>query len=76
VAAHTHFAKLEQHLALKKDGDQNFLVGDSFTAPDFHLFEMVDQFDHLCRANPGLLPDFWSDLPHVRAFYTGFAQLP
>jgi len=70
-----HLAKLEQCLAHKGSGTaKHCLVGDSLSAPDFHLFEIVDQFEALCRAKglPALLEKF----PHLQAFQTGFAQLP
>jgi len=76
-AAQAHLAKFEHHLANKTKtagGTIHFLVGDTFSAPDFHLFEMVDQFDGLCKSKG--LPDCLEEYPHVRAFQTGFAKLP
>lgn len=70
-----HFAKFDHHLQNNKDAGkkQCFTNGESFTAPDFHLFEMVEQYDHLCKAHG--LEDYLADFPHVRAFYEEFAQL-
>jgi glutathione S-transferase len=69
--AQKHFAKFDKHLETKDN--KCFLIGDSFTAPDFHLFEMIDQFDQLCKTNE--FEDCLAEYPHVRAFYTAFAQL-
>jgi len=76
ASAGKHLAKLEQYLAHKSSTGttQPFLVGDTFSAPDFHLFEIMDQFEALCQVKglPALLEKF----PHLQAFKTGFAQLP
>ena len=48
-----HLDKFEEHLA--KEGSNNterekrHLVGGNFSAPDFHLFEMLDQFEGLFK---------------------------
>ena len=75
LAARLHFSKFNDHLQSKKTESSKgcHTVGDSFTAPDFHLFEMIDQFDHLCQTQG--FEDCLADCPHVRAFYTAFAQL-
>jgi glutathione S-transferase len=70
--AQKYFAKFNAHLASSSSSNAH-LVGDGFTAPDFHLFELVDQFVHLAKAKN--LPDCLMNHPHVRAFYTEFAQL-
>lgn len=70
-AAQKHFSKFNDHLLSK--GCKCYTVGDSLTAPDFPLFEMIDQFERLCQTRG--LEDCLADCPHVRAFYTGFAQL-
>ena len=74
ASARSHWAKLEQHFKKNAPQSSSFLVGDTFTAPDFALFEMVDQFDQLCRCKE--LPDCLADFPHVRAFQTAFGKLP
>jgi len=56
-------------------------VGDGVTAPDFHLFEMIDQYHAMVEhyslsaterdpANPD------SDMPLLAAFYAAFKALP
>jgi glutathione S-transferase len=67
----THFAKFEQHFKNKEM--KCFTVGNSMTAPDFHLFEMIDQFDLLCKTTGST--DLLAEYPNVRSFYTEFSQL-
>jgi glutathione S-transferase len=52
------FDKLEHYLSKKYDitgsedvttKEVSHLVGDWFSAPDFHLWEMLDQFEGLCK---------------------------
>lgn len=81
ATAQKHFAKVNRHLELKQQQRQGessssmlFTVGNSFSAPDFHLFEMIDQYDHLCRVH-GLPDCLTQEYPMVRTFYTAFAQL-
>jgi glutathione S-transferase len=69
--AQKHFAKFDKHLETKDN--KCFLVGESLTAADFFLFEMIDQFDQLCKSNG--FGDCLAEYPHVRAFFTAFAQL-
>ena len=52
------------------------LVGNTFTAPDFHLFEMLDQYDGLCKVYTSLAPHLWQCYPALKEFYANFAQLP
>ena len=66
-----HFQKFDLYLQSKES--EAFLVGDSFTAPDFHLFEMVDQFSHLCRFYG--MEDILMNFPSLRMFYDSFSQL-
>lgn len=68
---HGHFKKFEQHLE-KKD-KKCFTVGNTFSAPDFHLFEMIEQYDSLCKTNGA--PDLLADYPNLRAFYEEFKAL-
>jgi glutathione S-transferase len=79
--AQKHFAKFNRHFQNKmaSDGDNGsttplFCVGDSFTAPDFHLFEMIDQYDVLCQTY-GLEDCLGERFPHVRNFYKSFSEL-
>jgi len=72
AGAGKHLSKLDNYLSSKST--KHFLVGESLTAPDFHLFEILDQFELLCqcRGLPALLEGF----PALGAFKSGFAQLP
>jgi glutathione S-transferase len=75
--ARAHFRKLEHHLQQtypdRKHGSICHLVGSKFSAPDFHLFEMLDQFKGLCQFyDLSLLEDF----PLLLEFHANFAALP
>ena len=60
------------------------LVGNQFSAPDFHLWEMLDQFEGLCRTYD--LAPLWSEpgtkgphqglRPHLLEFKRNFKALP
>jgi glutathione S-transferase len=66
-----HFEKFENHFRNK---DQKcFTFGNSITAADFHLFELIDQYDALQKATDST--DVLSDYPNVRAFYDEFSKL-
>lgn len=61
-------------LWLQKKGGRAFLVGNSATAPDFHLFEMLDQLNLIAA-------QFSLDSPvnkysALATFYTEFKALP
>lgn len=76
--------KLELVLGNNKVGKGCFLVTDHATAPDFHLFEMLDQYTLLAKhypiaptpddssSSPFLSPSF----PHLATFHEKFAALP
>eukprot|EP00568_Trieres_chinensis_P007923 CAMPEP_0183307946 /NCGR_PEP_ID=MMETSP0160_2-20130417/19649_1 /TAXON_ID=2839 ORGANISM="Odontella Sinensis, Strain Grunow 1884" /NCGR_SAMPLE_ID=MMETSP0160_2 /ASSEMBLY_ACC=CAM_ASM_000250 /LENGTH=298 /DNA_ID=CAMNT_0025471669 /DNA_START=81 /DNA_END=977 /DNA_ORIENTATION=+ len=69
-------SKLEAWLKIEEkngDGDAVHLVGGKFSAPDFHLFEMLDQYEGLCSFNE--LGDLYKDFPHLKKFKTGFEKL-
>ena len=66
-----HFAKLEGWFALN---NTEFLVGDSPTAPDFHLFEMLDQ--HTAFAADHHQVDPIAACPCLSAFSARFRALP
>lgn len=75
-AAMNHFKKLDACLKLEKgDGssDPVHLIGGKLSAPDFHLFEMLDQFVGLCSFYE--FPDFLGELPQLQAFKAGFEKL-
>lgn len=78
-AARQILDKLELYLQRKLDVDPSsprcHLVGDTFTAPDFHLWEMLDQYETIWT--------FYeldcSPLPatgHLKTFKTEFEALP
>jgi len=84
-----HLQKLESWLELQaksmsktNDEDESakrakvnavHLVGGKFSAPDFHLYEMLDQFNAFAKFYE--LDDFMTDLMRLREFYEGFAAL-
>lgn len=85
-SAKVHLEKLEQyikfqlHVKSKNGGKKRkvevspYLVGDSFTSPDFHLFEMLDQFECLCEAKS---VDLWGDqFVHLKQWKALFSSLP
>ena len=83
--AKRHFSKLEGWLDIeakkvtatshdKKAKPQIVhLVDGKFSAPDFHLFEMIDQFDAFTKFYE--LGDLLTDYPRLKDFYDGFASL-
>jgi len=54
-------------------GGFNF-VADYVTAPDFHAWEMLDQYAKLTAFFE--LPSLFADFPKLAAFHAGFASLP
>ena len=66
-----HLDKLEMHLSKKEN--KTFLVGNKMSAPDFPLFEMLDQFQACCEYYK--LDDFYASYPSLKEFKTGFEQL-
>jgi hypothetical protein len=67
-----HFSKFEN--LLKNKEIKCFTVGNSMSAPDFHLFEMIDQYETLQKSiDP--TSDILADYPNVREFFDGFSQL-
>uniref|UniRef100_A0A7R9Z8H7 glutathione transferase n=1 Tax=Pseudictyota dubia TaxID=2749911 RepID=A0A7R9Z8H7_9STRA len=77
AAAKKNFAKLEAVLKLER-GDEGasapvHLVGGKFSAPDFHLYEMLDQYSGLCSCYG--FPSFLEDFPLLKAFKDGFEKL-
>lgn len=49
------------------------LVGGKFSAPDFHLYEMIDQFQAFAEFYE--FGELFSDHPRLKDFYEGFAAL-
>jgi glutathione S-transferase len=83
------YAKLEAYLRRKNEQIDNddftqgsgkpicYLVGDHYSAPDFHLFEMLDQFDGLVEyyeLDPVLLGR--SHFPLLAGYKIAFESLP
>jgi glutathione S-transferase len=75
------FDKIELYLKRKKESSYNndigtiHLVGDRVSAPSFHLWEMLDQFEGLTKFYrlPSLLEP---DRPHLAAFKNTIESLP
>lgn len=76
--AKTILKKLESWLGLqakKQIGSSSkvvHLVGESYTAPDFHLYELLDQFEALASSTND---DIYSGFPRLKEFKEGFATL-
>jgi len=66
-----HLLKFNSYLALQEKSCH--LVDGKATAPDFHLFEMIDQLDGLCKEYG--LEDSIKDYQNVREFKTSFENL-
>jgi glutathione S-transferase len=77
ASAKRHLGKLEAYLELEAqrlgNGNVVHLVGGKFSVPDFHLFEMLDQFDALSTFHEK--GDLFADYPRLNAFKEGFAAL-
>jgi len=67
-----HLKKLEAWLEIQ--ASDIHLVEGKMNAPDFHLYEMLDQFEGFCDFYK--LGDLFDDLPRLKAFKEGFANLP
>lgn len=66
--------KLENWLQAKATGSKLYFVGSKLSAPDFHIWEQLDQYTHMAlhhRLDPPL-----AALPHLKAFYDNFRTLP
>ncbi len=57
----------------KDDADAVHLINGSFSAPDFHLFEMLDQYEAFSKTY--LLGNAFENYPRLKAFKEGFAAL-
>jgi glutathione S-transferase len=66
-----YFKKFDAYLQAKEN--KAFIIGDTFSAVDFPLFEMIDQFTNLCQCYE--LDEFLNNLPNVRKFYKDFSLL-
>jgi glutathione S-transferase/dienelactone hydrolase len=75
----TSFPKLNGHFCRMKSGGYSgtFLVGDHATAPDFHLWNMLHQFDVLSKVFGLDCPvDEKGAFPCLANFYKKFKALP
>eukprot|EP00591_Stephanopyxis_turris_P008153 CAMPEP_0195527586 /NCGR_PEP_ID=MMETSP0794_2-20130614/29369_1 /TAXON_ID=515487 /ORGANISM="Stephanopyxis turris, Strain CCMP 815" /LENGTH=299 /DNA_ID=CAMNT_0040658537 /DNA_START=63 /DNA_END=962 /DNA_ORIENTATION=- len=80
-----HLSKLESWLEIQADkmaessDDKKatvkvlHLVNGKYSAPDFHLYEMLDQFEALAKENG---EDIYTGFDRLKAFKEGFALLP
>lgn len=80
-----HFSKLESWLEIQADkmlesNDSKkakvqvvHLVNGKFSAPDFHLYEMLDQFEAFAKENG---EDLFADFRRLKEFKDGFESLP
>lgn len=70
------FPKLDEWLTQQKGNGSsgNFLVGDKASAPDFHLYEMLYQFDVMCKHYG--IPNLVENYPNLKNFLNNFGSLP
>ena len=81
-ASRGHWDKLEAYLKQKYSRDDEkkhvcYLVGDQCSAPDFHLWEMMAQYEGLGRyyqLDESLC--VWHQRPFLKLFFSSFQQLP
>lgn len=80
--ANGHLNKLDQWLEIQAEKmEQNLengsrvvhLVNDKYSAPDFHLYEMLDQLEALAKENK---QELYTNLTRVKEFKEGFEALP
>jgi hypothetical protein len=58
----------------RHNGSGHFLIADRATAPDFHLWELLDQFKALAALHSA--DDPLKDYPHLNVFHAGFSARP
>jgi glutathione S-transferase len=75
-------AKLEQHLKNQREkslfsAEKPFLACGRATAPDFHLWELLDQILTACAVYKHLADpaEFFAGLENIQAFFEGFGKL-
>ena len=76
ASVQSNFEKFERHLATKypdPNAEICFLVGDHLSAPDFHVWEMLVQYECLCQTYE--LTPFLQAWPRLEKFQRGFAGL-
>lgn len=78
VAAAGQLEKLNLWLERKyatNSAAATFFVGEDATAPDFHIWEMMDQLQLIARYFQ-ISPDPLAEFPHLVTFHKNFASLP
>lgn len=71
-------SKLEMWLQHQPDfsAQTPFFVGKHATAPDFHIFELLDQLNLLAKCNSRPAVTESTELLLVHSFYEGFKKVP
>jgi glutathione S-transferase len=59
---------------VKRANAAPFFVGQRASAPDFHIWEMLDQINNISKHHG--LPNPVADFPDLTLFHTSFASLP
>mmetsp|Transcript_23563 Transcript_23563/g.33768 ORF Transcript_23563/g.33768 Transcript_23563/m.33768 type:complete len:295 (+) Transcript_23563:31-915(+) len=67
-----HFNKIGNHLKRKGDSEP-FLVGKGATAPDFHLWEMLDQYMALTKKFE--MDSYWTEHEELKNYWEKFGDL-
>jgi hypothetical protein len=77
ASAKNSLTKFEAWLEIQADKNAQekvvHLVNGKFSAPDFHLFEMLDQFEAVAKEAE---VDLYADFSRLKVFKEGFAALP
>lgn len=78
AAAKKHMVKFESWFEIQADKQESkakivHLVNGKFSAPDFHLYEILDQFEAFAVENG---EDLYSNFKRMKEFKEGFASLP
>merc|ERR1712176_211819 len=77
ASGRNHLQKLERVLEIQAQTTGKapvvHLVNGKFSAPDFHLYEMLDQFEAFARENG---EDLYADFQRLKEFKDGFEALP
>ena len=74
-----HFDKIEHFLVNEaKEMGQAFLVGTNYTPPDFHMYEMMVQYEALAKFYelPALFDKETTKYPKLTEYKAAFEQLP
>ena len=82
TTAHQYFHNFESHLRMQMcrrtisagDGRVTFLVGPKTTAPDFYLYEMLDQYEMLAKHHG--FKSILRDCPNLALYKKAMEELP